>query len=201
MASVTIAFDPVRRKTKVRQGTNVLNAAIEGGVAIRAECGGNGICGKCRVVVHDKNSTSELTDVEKRHLSPHELRSGYRLACQTVPKQDVNVVIPKESRIGERRILADGVGKRTALHPLVRKFHVRLRKPTLSDATPDFERLRSALQLTRNTGYLTIDAKQTGMSQSLFGIIAELSLLSQATLHEGFSVLQWTSAPQKWLGT
>ncbi len=157
MASVTIVFDPVRRRTKVRQGTTVLDAAIEAGVALRAECGGNGICGKCRVVVHDKNSTSELTDVEKRHLSPHELRSGYRLACQTVPKQDVKVVIPKESRIGERRILADGVGKRTALHPLVGKFHVRLRRPTLSDATPDFERLRSALQLTRNIVDLTID--------------------------------------------
>jgi uncharacterized 2Fe-2S/4Fe-4S cluster protein (DUF4445 family) len=157
MTSVTIAFDPTKRKAKVRQGINILNAAIDANLAIRAECGGNGICGKCRIIARDKNATNEITDAEKKHLSACELRSGYRLACQTIPKHDVRVMIPKESRIGERRILVHGMEKRTTLNPLVKKFHVKMRKPTLSDSIPDFDRLLSALLSACKTEGLTIE--------------------------------------------
>lgn len=157
MASITIAFSPVGGKVKVRQGTNVLNAAIEGGVALRAECGGNGICGKCRVIVQNKDAIGEPEEAESKHFCPRELRSGYRLACQTFPKQDITVLIPKETRIGERRILTRGTEKQTTLNPLVRKFHVKLDEPSLSDVRPDFERLLEALSDSHKLSNLTID--------------------------------------------
>lgn len=157
MKSVDVVFSPSNRRIKTVDGASILDAAPDADVAIRAYCGGNRIWGKCPVIVHHRNVTTELSDTEKGQLSLHELRSGYRLACQTIPKQDIRVMIPKESRIGERRILAHGMEKRTTLNPLVKKFHVKMRKPTLSDSTPDFDRLLSALPSACKTEGLTIE--------------------------------------------
>ena len=157
MTLVTITFDPARLKIKVVKGTNILKATKEAGIAMRTECGGTGTCGKCKVIVPRQKALSGISAVEKRHLSLHELNSGYRLACQAVPRQNVQVLIPLESRIGERRILTHGVERRTKLNPLVRKFHVKLNKPTLSDPVPDYERLKSALLAVSNTDFADIE--------------------------------------------
>lgn len=157
MASITIRFSPAGRKVKVKAGTNLLNAAIEAGVAIRAECGGNGICGKCRVILQDEKAVGKSSEVEKKHLDAGELSSGYRLACQTFPRQDLDVLIPKETRIGDRKILVQGVEKKMKLDPMVRKFHVRLEKPSLSDIRPDFERLLEGLSNSQGLDDLSIE--------------------------------------------
>ena len=43
------------------------------------------------------------------------------------------------------KILAHGVAKKTTLDPAVRKYHLKLDKPSLSDITPDFQRLQRTL--------------------------------------------------------
>jgi uncharacterized 2Fe-2S/4Fe-4S cluster protein (DUF4445 family) len=157
MSRVRLVFSPTGRRITVKQGTNVLNAAIEAGVTMRTECGGNGICGKCKIIVKEKGALNALTDAEKKRLTLQQLKSGYRLACQTTPKQNVEVVIPKESRVGELRVLAYGLERQTALNPLVRKFHVKLRRPSLADVTPDLERLLAALKDVSKACDLSID--------------------------------------------
>jgi uncharacterized 2Fe-2S/4Fe-4S cluster protein (DUF4445 family) len=145
MASLTVTFNPFGLNVKVCQQKDILEIAIEAGVSLRAECGGNGICGKCRIIIHNKNATNAITDAERKHLSRHDLLSGYRLACQTIPKRDINVVIPKETMLEERRILVHGVAKKTTLDPAARKLHVKLNEPSLSDVTPDLQRLQQTL--------------------------------------------------------
>ena len=157
MVSLIISFRPDGRKIKVEGGRNLLNAAIENGVGIRGECGGIGVCGKCRVIVNNEDAENEPVEAEKKHLAPLELESGYRLACQTFPKRDVDVLIPKESRIGERKILARGIEKQTELNPMVKKFNVKLEKPSMTDIKPDFERLLEALQDSSGLKHLSIE--------------------------------------------
>ncbi len=157
MASINITFNPIGLSVKVSRRTNVLDAAIEAGVPLRAECGGNGICGKCRVIVHNKNAANAITEAERRHLSQHDLLSGYRLACQTIPKQDTDILVPTETMIEERKILAHGVAKKTTLDPAVKKLHLKLNKPSLSDVTPDFERLQQTLSDSCKLQDLSID--------------------------------------------
>ena len=164
MASITITFGPVGGEVKVGQGTNVLNAAIKGGVALRAECGGNGICGKCRIILPNLDSASKPTGIEKKHLSTNELASGYRLACQTFPKRDIHVVIPEETRIGKRKILVRGYERQTKLNPMIRKFHLKLERPSLSDIRSDYERLVEALSISCSLNDLAID----------YGVLREL---------------------------
>lgn len=44
-------------------------------------CGGNGICGKCKIKA--KGNLSPVCDEEKKHLSESEISSGFRLSCRT----------------------------------------------------------------------------------------------------------------------
>jgi len=138
-------FEPEGRKVCVPIGTTVLQAAREGGVDIRSECGGKGLCGKCKVIIKSSEALSELTDVEKKLLCRTEVDFGYRLACQARILGNVTVVIPTESILFFRKIQVTGMERSVALNPAVTKIHVVLAEPTLSDVRPDYERLLDAL--------------------------------------------------------
>lgn len=137
--------------------STVFQAAMEAGVSIRSECGGKGACGKCKVIIRDSKVVNEVTELERKHLSRQEIDSGYRLACQTRILGNVTVMIPLESRLVTRKFQLGGLERHVELKPAVRKFHVKLPKPTLSDAEPDLERLLEALsQQIPNAGELEI---------------------------------------------
>jgi len=145
MYDVTVVFEPEGRKVIVPFGSTISNAAKEAGVGIRSECGGVGSCGKCRVIILNSEAVSEVTEAESKHLSRSEIDNGYRLACQTRILQDVTVIIPPESRLEHRKIQVSGLERKVELNPSVKKFHLLLPKPTLSDIKPDLERLIGSL--------------------------------------------------------
>ena len=154
---ITVTFEPEGRRVRVPPETRIFQAASEAGIGIRTECGGEGICGKCRVIVKNKSAVNEVTDAETTHLSPKEIDSGYRLACRTILKQNVTVMVPEESRIGVRKIQISGLERPVPLNPSVKKFHVVLPKPTLSDVRPDFKRLLDHLEDAHGLKKLEID--------------------------------------------
>jgi len=152
-----VAFEPEGRKVKVPIGTTIFQVAREVGIGIRSECGGKGLCGKCRVIVKSPEALSDLTKAEKKHLSKSEIESGYRLACQAKILSNVTVIIPPESRLAIRKFQLIGMERSVKLNPAVKKLHVILPKPTLSDARPDYERLIDALSDITNFNNLEID--------------------------------------------
>ncbi len=143
--SITVIFEPEGRKVEVSSGISVLEAAYKAGVAIRSECGGMGRCGKCRVIISMREAVEKATEAEKRNLSSSELNIGYRLACQTLLLDNAKILIPKESRVLIRKIQASGLERPILLKPNVKKFRLRLAKPTLQDIRPDLERLLDSL--------------------------------------------------------
>jgi len=56
--------------------------AQHSGLLVRVECGGRGICGKCRVQIIE-GETSPVTAVEQAQLTSLEISKGIRFACQT----------------------------------------------------------------------------------------------------------------------
>jgi uncharacterized 2Fe-2S/4Fe-4S cluster protein (DUF4445 family) len=154
---ITVTFEPEGRRVKVAPGTSIFQAASEVGIGIRSECGGEGICGKCKVIVENENAVTEVTNAEIEHLSAKEIDSGYRLACRTILKRNVTVMVPEESRIGVRKIQISGLERPVQLNPSVMKFHVVLPKPTLSDVRPDFKRLLDYLRDAHGFKKLEID--------------------------------------------
>lgn len=70
----------------------------EEGVAFSL-CGGKGICGKCRV--RFKKGAPMPGLVERKFLSPEELRDGIRLACMTKPGKncDIEVLFAQDTKV------------------------------------------------------------------------------------------------------
>jgi uncharacterized 2Fe-2S/4Fe-4S cluster protein (DUF4445 family) len=148
MVDITVLFEPEGKKTKTLIGSTILQVAKQAGISIRSECGGKGVCGKCKVVVKRSEALSELTEVERRYLSEAEIEYGYRLACQARILGNITVLIPPESRLSFRKIQFAGIEVLVKPNPTVRKIHVILPQPTLSDAKPDYERLIDTLSNT-----------------------------------------------------
>ncbi|MGD9163030.1 MAG: ASKHA domain-containing protein [Desulfobacteraceae bacterium] len=71
---------PEGKIVKAESGKTLLENLADH-ISLRADCGGRGVCGKCRIIVETED-VPDLTDVEKDQLSPGLIASGYRLACQ-----------------------------------------------------------------------------------------------------------------------
>jgi len=153
VASFRVRFLPDDREVVVEQGKTLLDAAREANVYVGAICGGEGACGKCRVIVRSGEVEGQSTEF----LTRDEIRRGYVLACQVVPLSDLVVEVPPESRLpAAREIARDGEQFRDFAHrgaqrppaelcPLVSKHYFVLPEPTLDDPTPDQERLLAAI--------------------------------------------------------
>ena len=153
MASFQIRFLPEGNQTEAEEGITLLDAARRAGVYVGAICGGEGICGKCRVIIREGEVQGESTEF----LTRDEIRRGYALACQVVPKSDLVVEVPPESRlVGYEGIGRDSERFRDFVHrgaeqlpgelaPVVEKFYLELSEPTLDDPTADQERLLEAV--------------------------------------------------------
>ena len=168
MTNFHIRFFPDEREATVEEGKTLLEAAREANVYVGALCGSEGICGKCRVVIREGEVEGESTEF----LTRDEIRRGYVLACQVVPRSDLVVEVPPESRLGGY----EGIGKDserfrdfahrgaerppTELAPLVEKSLCVLDEPTIDDPAADQERLLAALAKKRS-GPLQIGLKVT----------------------------------------
>lgn len=155
--TVRVLFEPISKRIEVQVGTTIFKAAIDAGISIPTECGGMGLCGKCRVIIKKPESLSELTEPEKRHLSTFEISQGYRLACQAKVLRDITVTLPVESQVGTRRIQATGIERFLLPKPAVRKIYITIPKPTLSDMRSDHERLVDALPRIDKSNRIEID--------------------------------------------
>lgn len=67
-----------------REGESLLEAMLRQGVTYRAECGGRGTCGKCKVKV--LKGDIQITSWDRLLFSEEELQQGYRLSCKAYPK-------------------------------------------------------------------------------------------------------------------
>lgn len=139
-----VVFEPEGKKITVTQGTSIFDAANRAGIKIRSECGGEGVCAKCIVVVSDLSSVSPPTGFEEERIGKKTILKGRRLACLTKILSDLKVQIPKESRIGKRKIQVEGYERSFRLNPGIVKIPIRVEMPTLKDLRSDIERVLEA---------------------------------------------------------
>lgn len=144
--TVTVTFEP-DGKTIADFPKTLLELAQGAGIALRGECGGTGVCGKCRVqIVKKYGSISLPTEKEQKILTGAELMQGVRLACQArVVSGKATVFVPPESRNEAREIAETALEGHAALEPAVKKIRCSLPRPSLEDTQPDLERLAAAL--------------------------------------------------------
>jgi len=142
--SIKIAFQPVGTRVEVSAGSTVLEAGREAGLILAANCGGNGICGRCRVTVLGENIPAP-TDVECRVLSQEEIEAGQRLACRSRLRGDAGVHIPPTTLGNQQRLQLDGDAKKVKVDACVRRHNIEAFTPSLEDSISDFERVAQVL--------------------------------------------------------
>jgi uncharacterized 2Fe-2S/4Fe-4S cluster protein (DUF4445 family) len=91
-----IEFKPLGVSSEADPDETIMAGATGLGDSIRFDRGGLGICGKCRVNAEPAESLSPLTCAEMHLLSPREIATGRRLACQADVRDFVTVTIDEE---------------------------------------------------------------------------------------------------------
>jgi uncharacterized 2Fe-2S/4Fe-4S cluster protein (DUF4445 family) len=156
MSDHKIRFLPADQSIQVADGTSIAEAAQQADVFITNLCGGEGVCGKCRVQVTKGRADAE--EHAKGFFSQDQIMKGYVLACQTLIHDDLEIIIPAESRVDGSKIMTGGESQATAdlkLNPLVKKLYLALTAPTMEDNVPDVERI--ARELRKELGWHTFD--------------------------------------------
>jgi len=144
-----ILLRPQGKSVEVPDGTLLSDAIVSAGIGLNLPCGGQGRCGRCKVIVEEGQVKRPSTS----RLSSTELQQGYTLACQTRVEDDLKVFVPPQEAIVRRlpsEKAADAVPSIPVecdwqTHPVVRKFFLDIEPPSLADNTTDFERLRREL--------------------------------------------------------
>jgi uncharacterized 2Fe-2S/4Fe-4S cluster protein (DUF4445 family) len=162
-----VTFKPYEITVEVPDGENLLRAALLAGVHINASCGGEGVCGKCRVLLE----SGELETSRSGLISDEEWDLGFRQACQSWVKADVVIRIPPESLLDRRTLTRrrGGIGLRPSpidldalkteglYDPAFQKKFVELPPPSLADNVCDLSRLEHGLARQHGLDSLTHD--------------------------------------------
>lgn len=166
MEKFKVTFYPDNKSVEVAQDTTVLSAAISAGVYINSSCGGEGVCGRCKIILKKGRVLSQSSG----RITAEERKRGVHLACVTQVSSDVEIEIPAESRLNLEGLTQEEVNARLkkdysepqelepvgkvpaetafTFSPLAKKVYLELPLPTLDDKTSDLERLER--QITRN---------------------------------------------------
>jgi uncharacterized 2Fe-2S/4Fe-4S cluster protein (DUF4445 family) len=163
-----ITFLPHEKDIQVDKGDVLIRAAMEAGVHVNASCGGEGVCGKCRVIIESGRVENGLSE----RLSQQDIDSGYRLACRSLVTEDIVVRIPIESEVDASVLNMQATPRRTAriqetvlndlkeqglFMPPVEKKYLELPPPTAQDNLADATRLVSFLKLQHDEHRLVVE--------------------------------------------
>ena len=160
MTKYKVKFLPDEKEVEVGGGTTLLEAATKADVYINSQCGGEGLCGECRLQITKGKARADKNAIG--FFSKEEIENGYVLACQTKVEDDLEVFVPAKSRLETEKIFTEGIQvtysepESFSLHkrpsdpasffePLVSKVYLELREPTLDDNIADIDRITREL--------------------------------------------------------
>ncbi len=153
MKYIVITFYPTNKRVAVPFGSDILTASVKANIFLASSCGGKGMCGRCKVKILSGEFDSEPTG----KLSESEKKSNIFLACRTFAKSNLEVEILPETLLPSRiapSIFEKGIEIQTPdllknlfpIHPLTKKYFLRLPKPSIGDSISDIERIYRALK-------------------------------------------------------
>lgn len=148
-----VEFKPTGKTVKVEMGTSLLEAAVKSGFSINSVCGGDGICGHCKMLVKKGKVGGKSLGL----LTYEEVRQGTVLACQSTVESDLLIEIPEQTLAKEKTVIDRYAQRFHAIdpgfkpkefkkNPLVFKVFLALHPPTLEDYLPDSQRIQRAIE-------------------------------------------------------
>ena len=177
MEKFKVTFLPDNKTIEVEKEKTILSAAISAGVYITSSCGGDGVCGRCKVILKKGQVLSQPTG----RISLEERKRGMHLACLTTIQSDLEVEVPPESRLDLEKLTQEDLelrlkglyseseevesapsvlGEEIFVHsPLATKLYLELPPPDLEDKISDLERLYRQIRRIQD-----IPVMQTGLA-------------------------------------
>ena len=163
MKTHKVIFLPDIKEVEVEEGTTILQAAEQADVSINNLCGGEGLCGECRVQI--KKGKAQVDKYTIGFLTGEEIEQGFVLACQTKVTDDLEVLVPIKSLAEQEKILMAGspvvygepekviLTRRSrerimSQDPIVKKVFLTLPEPTMQDNISDIDRITRELRKT-----------------------------------------------------
>jgi len=152
-----VTFTPDGATATVAAGENLLRAAMLADASVSASCGGDGTCGKCRMIV-EKGSVDTVPSAK---LTAEQVERGYVLACLSTVTGDVTAHIPPESRPGKAPVRGGSsrqqnvvlspedresrLPRRASPAPVAKRL-IRMSPPDLTDNINDASRVKQVLK-------------------------------------------------------
>jgi uncharacterized 2Fe-2S/4Fe-4S cluster protein (DUF4445 family) len=177
MDKFKVTFLPDNKTIEVEKGKTILSAAISGGIYINSSCGGDGVCGRCKIIL----KKGQVQTYPTGRISLEERRLGVYLACLARVQSDLEVEVPAESRLDFEKLSPEEIdlrlkglysdseeieanvsvlGEEIFIHsPLATKLYLELAQPTLDDKISDLERLYRSIRQIQD-----IPIMQTGLA-------------------------------------
>ncbi len=146
MAKFEINFQPDNVVAQAEAGENLIEVASRAGLHINASCGGEGVCGHCRVIL-----TAGQVDASSDpgiFLSDDDYAQGARLACRCLVTGPATIAIPPESRADASvyaRALSEVEVTVPELKPMCRELALELSPPSADDNLADYDRVMEHL--------------------------------------------------------
>ena len=161
MATITFRTNGGDVRIGADVGERLIDVARRADVAVDAPCGGNGICGKCRV----RLLSGVLDHPCDRRIDEAAFEQGWRLACLSRVCGDAVIEVPDAAtayrgadpamvRIDRARVALGAAG--IAFESGIARVRVDLDPPSDGDAMPDNERLSRQLQALTGVRRVTI---------------------------------------------
>lgn len=178
MGKFKITFYPDNKTVEVNSAVTILSAAITAGLNLNSSCGGDGVCGRCRVIL----KKGQVLSLPTGRLSAEDRKKGCYLACLCVAQSDLEIEIPAQSRLDSDTITKDDaymlrlkgiftepedtdrgesiLGENIFVHsPLASKLYLGLPRPNLDDKISDLERIYRQIRSLQDISVL-----QTGLA-------------------------------------
>jgi uncharacterized 2Fe-2S/4Fe-4S cluster protein (DUF4445 family) len=168
MEKFKVTFYPDNKTVEVEKEKAILSAAISAGVYINSSCGGDGVCGRCKVILKKGQVFSQSSG----RITAQERKRGVYLACMAQVLSDLEVEIPAESRLSLEGLTQEEVNARLKkdysepeeiepagkvpssgafrFSPLSQKVYLELPVPDLNDKLSDLERLERQISLKKD---------------------------------------------------
>jgi len=150
-----VKFIPDDKTTEVAAGTTIFSAALACGLPLNSACGGEGSCGKCKVIIREGNTKAFTGGYIKKDKEGID----YFLACLTPVNSNLIVEIPQSSRLAfHENLNVSCASTEVAIQdfylwddvfekkPLTKKIHLRLPIPDENDTLSDLDRLYRELK-------------------------------------------------------
>lgn len=107
MLKFKVTFLPDNITVSVEKDATILRAALSAQIYINAACGGDGICGKCKVIVK-----GQVSSQPNGMITPEERKNNVYLACLTHVQGDLEVKISDSSRLNFDKLTPEELEER-----------------------------------------------------------------------------------------